>query len=80
MNANEAVIKRILELCEERSISINKLSLMSGMTQSTVHNAVSGRNKTTSISTIKKLCDGLDIPIIEFFCSELFNDLEQEVK
>ena len=80
MNIGEAVKKRILELCREQDISINKLCSISGVTQSTVNNIVSGRNNSATISTIKKLCDGLGISIEEFFHSELFRDLEQEVK
>lgn len=80
MNIGAAVKERILELCKERSISINKLSSMSGVTQSTVNNIISGRNHSTTISTIKKLCDGLGITVEEFFQSELFQDLEQEIK
>lgn len=80
MTVGEAVKERILQLCREESISINKLSSISGVTQSTVNNIVSGRNHSTTISTIKKLCDGLGITIEEFFHSELFRDLEQEVK
>ena len=79
-NIGEAVKERILQLCNEQDISINKLSTMSGVTQSTVNNIVSGRNRSTTISTIKKLCDGLGITIEEFFCSELFRNLEQEIK
>ena len=80
MNIGEAVKERILELCREQDISINKLSSMSGVTQSTVNNIVSGRNRSTTISTIKKLCDGLGITIEDFFHSELFRGLEQELK
>ena len=80
MNIGEAVRERILELCRERDISINRLSSMSGVTQSTVNNIVSGRNRSTTISTIKKLCDGLDITIEEFFHSDLFRELEQEIQ
>ena len=80
MTIGVAVKERILELCEEYRISPNKLSVMSGVTQSTVNNIIGGRNKSTTISTIKKLCDGLGITIQEFFQSELFLDLEQEVK
>ena len=76
MNIGEAVKERILELCREHDITINKLSNMSGVTQSTVNNIVSGRNNSTTISTIKKLCDGLGITIEEFFHSELFRGLE----
>ena len=80
MNIGEAVRERILELCRERDISINRLSSMSGVTQSTVNNIVSGRNRSTTISTIKKLCDGLGITIEEFFHSDLFRALEQEIQ
>ena len=80
LNIGEAVKQRIVQLCQEADISINKLSRISGVTQSTVNNIVSGRNHSTTISTIKKLCDGLGITIEEFFHSELFRDLEQEIK
>lgn len=80
MNIGEAVKERILELCREKKISINKLCNMSGVTQSTVNNIISGRNHSATISTIKKLCDGLGITIEEFFHSELFRNLEQELK
>ena len=80
MNIGEAVKERILEQCREHDISVNKLSSMSGVTQSTVNNIVSGRNNSATVSTIKKLCDGLGITIEEFFNSELFRGLEQEIK
>lgn len=80
MNIGNAVKIRILELCQNRNISINKLGTMSGVTQSTINNIVSGRNHSTTISTIKKLCDGLNITIINFFNSDIFENLEQEIK
>lgn len=80
MTIGEAVKERILELCRQKDLSINKLSTMSGVTQSTVNNIVSGRNRSATISTIKKLCDGMGITIEDFFNSELFRGLEQEIK
>lgn len=76
----QAVRERIIELCREHDISINKLCDMSGVTQSTVNNIVSGRNNSATVATIKKLCDGLGITIQDFFNSELFIGLEQEIK
>ena len=76
----EAVRARIVELCQERNISVNRISNISGVTQSTVNNIVSGRNRSATISTIKKLCDGFGITIQEFFDAEQFRDLEQEVR
>ena len=80
MTVGEAVRQRIIQLCQERDVSINKLSSISGVTQSTVNNIVSGRNNSATVSTIKKLCDGLGITIDEFFHSDLFAGLEQEIK
>lgn len=79
LNIGEAVKIRILELCNKHSLTINKLATISGVTQSTLNNITSGRNKGTNISTIKKLCDGLDISIQDFFNSDIFDDLEQEI-
>lgn len=80
MRIGEAVRQRIVELCQQQDISVNKLSNISGVTQSTVNNIVSGRDRSATISTIKKLCDGFGITIQEFFDTEQFHDLEQEVK
>ena len=80
MTIGEAVRQRIIQLCQDRDISINKLSSLSGVTQSTVNNIVSGRNNSATVSTIQKLCDGLGITIDDFFHSDLFKGLEQEIK
>ena len=80
MTVGEAVRERILELCKERNLSINKLCSISGVPQSTVNNIISGRNNSATVATVKKLCDGLDITIEAFFSSPLFRDLEQEIK
>ena len=80
MNRGEATRERIIELCKQKSITVNKLSTICGITQSTLNNIICGRNKSTTISTIKKICDGLEINIREFFNSRLFDSLEQEIK
>lgn len=80
MNISDATKIRIKELCHEKEITINKLATISGITQSTLNNIVGGRNKGTTISTIKKICDGFEISIQEFFNSPIFENLEQEVK
>ena len=80
MQIGNAVKLRIIELCDERNITINKLSTMCGITQSTLNNIISGRNKSMTVSTVKKICVGLNITIRDLFESEIFDDLEQEVK
>ena len=80
MTIAEATVKRLLELCSERNITINKISNISGITQSTVSDIVNGTTTNTGIVTIKKLCDGFDISVRAFFDSPLFDDLGQEVR
>ena len=80
MNVGQAVRERIAELCEEKHITINKLANISGITQSTLNNIMSGRNNSTTISTIQKICDCLEITVTDFFDSPLFLGIEQEIK
>lgn len=80
MTIGEACRARIIALCEENKITVNKLAIISGITQSTLNNIVSGRNNSATVSTIKKLCDGLEISILDFFDSDIFKNLEQEIK
>lgn len=80
MTIGEAVRRRILDLCREYHITPNHLAAISGVTQSTVNNILSGRNKSTTVSTLKKLCDGLNISILDFFNAEVFSNLEQELQ
>ena len=80
MTIGEAVRQRILQLCEQRNLSVNKLCTLSGVTQSTMNNNINGRNNSMTVSTLKKLCDGMGISIQEFFNSEIFCNLEQEIK
>ena len=75
-----AIKERIFELCRERGITINKLATICGLTQSTVNNITSGRNNSATVSTIKKICDGMNISLKEFFDSPLFDSLEQEMR
>ena len=80
MDIGEATRKRILELCAQHNITVNRMATLSGITQSTLNNIICGRNNSTTISTIKKICDGLEIHVRDFFNSPLFDGLEQELK
>lgn len=79
MRVAEAIAKRILNLCEERNISINKLALMSGLTQSTVQSIVGGKSKNPKVLTVVRICDSLNIKLEEFFADKLFEDLDIEL-
>lgn len=80
MNIYEFVVKRIYDLCHERGITPNALSYLAGISQSTVKSILNGESKNPGIVTLKKICDGFEITIVEFFDTEEFYDLEQEIK
>ena len=73
-------MERFLELCQQRNIRPNELATRSGVTPSTVYSMLDQRRKDISIVTIKKLCDGLDITLGEFFSTPEFDQLEQEIQ
>ena len=79
MDVSDAAAKRILDLCNNYGITVNKLCTLSGVTPSTVNDIVNRRTKNVGIITIKKLCDGLSITIPEFFNTTYFFELEQEL-
>ena len=80
MNTKEAVAKRIVELCGERKIATNALAILSGVSPSTIYSMLNEKSQNPGVVSIKKLCDGLEISIREFFDSPIFDDIEQEIQ
>ena len=80
MDTRAAIASRIEMLCKERGITINALSYISGVSNSTIKGIFYKRSKNPGVVTIKKLCDGLDITLGEFFSTAEFDNLEQEIK
>ena len=80
MNTKEAVAKRIVELCEARSIAINALANISGVSPSTIYSMLNEKSQNPGVVSIKKICDGLEISVREFFDCDIFDNLEQEIK
>lgn len=76
----EAVTARFVELMKERGIKTNELANRSGVTPSSVYSMLDPRRKEVSVNLVKKLCDGLDITLGEFFSAAVFDDLEQEIQ
>ena len=80
MKAKEAVAQRILQLCEERELTVNMLATESGVPPSSVYSMLNQKSKNPGVVSLKKLCDGLGITLRFFFDSDLFDDLEQEIQ
>lgn len=80
MGVKQAVVLRFKEIMKQRNMRPNELANLSGVTPSTVYSMLDERRKELSINVIKKLCDGLDMTLGEFFCVPLFDNLDQEIK
>lgn len=80
MSVKDVVAKRFEDLCRERGITPNELATLSGVTPSTVYSMLDESRRDVSITTIKKLCDGLEISLPVFFSTPIFDSLEQEIQ
>ena len=80
MTVKDAVADRFTELYRVRGIKANELACLSGVTPSTVYSMLDSRRRDVSITTIKKLCDGFEITLGEFFSTTEYDALEQEIR
>lgn len=80
METIDAVKNRILQLCGQRNISINKLATLCALPPLSIKNILYGKSQNPKLLTIKMICDGLDITLSEFFSTPEFDNLEQEIK
>lgn len=80
MKTTEAVRNRILQLCQERNMTINRLATVSALPPSSIKNILYGRSQNHKLLTIKLICDGLDITLGQFFSTPEFDGLEQELE
>ena len=80
MSVKDAVAERFASLCRERGIKPNELATLSGVTPSTVYSMLDARRRDVSVVTVKKLCDGLNLSLGEFFSAAEFDALEQEIR
>ena len=79
MNTQEAIARHIVQFCKGRGITQARLSTTSSVPQATIKSILNGESKNPGTVTIKKLCDGLEITLGEFFSTPEFNALEQEI-
>ena len=80
MTTKEAIATRIIQICTQRGMAIHALANISGVSPSTVYSMLNEKSQNPGVVSIKKICDGLDISLRHFFDSDLFDDLEQEIK
>ncbi len=80
MTTKEAVAQRIIDLCNERNIAINALANISGVSPSTIYSMLNQKSQNPGVVSIKKICDGLEITVRDFFNDSLFDSTEQEIQ
>ena len=80
MSVKDAVAAQLRAICAQRGIRINELANLSGVTPSTVYSLLDSRRRDVSVVTVKKLCDGLNMTLAEFFAAPVFDELEQEIQ
>ena len=80
MTVKDAVAERFRQICKERNIKPNELANRAGITPSSVYSMLDPKRREVSINLVKKLCDGLDMTLGEFFSTPEFDDLEQEIR
>ena len=78
MKISEAMSKKILKICNERNISVNKLATMCCLTQSTIQNIVECNSNNSKLLTVVRICDGIGISLKDFFDDEIFNNIDRE--
>ena len=78
MKLNDAIIKRIEEICEEKKSNVCDLALSGGMSPSAIYDLIKGRTKCSKVVTVKRFCEGAGITLTEFFDRDYFNDPEAD--
>lgn len=78
MKTNEAILKRINELCQEKDRNICQACLNGGKSPSALYDLIKGRTKCPKVTTVKSFCEGVGITLAEFFSSDYFNDLDDD--
>ena len=80
MTLGKAVAERILELCREHNYSLNQFATISGISHSTLQSIMDGQSQDPKLSTIKKICDGFEMTLQQFFETDYFDSLEQQIQ
>ncbi len=80
MKLSKAVSQKILKICDEKNLSINKLATICCVTQSTIQGLIQEKPESPKLATITKICEGLGITLEEFFADPLFDDIERNDK
>ena len=78
MKLNDAIIKRIYEICEERNSNVCDISLAGGMSPSAIYDLIKGRTKCSKVITVKRFCEGAEMTLAEFFDREYFDDIVED--
>ena len=80
MTLKETIANRILQLCEERQLTPYSLAMLCGIDKTTIYSIIGDKSRSPEVAMIKKICDGVGITLGQFFSTDEFDQLEQEIK
>ena len=80
MTLKETIANRILQLCEERQLTPYSLAMLCGLDKTTIYSIIGDKSRSPEVATIKKICDGVGITLGQFFSTDEFDKLEQEIQ
>lgn len=78
MKLNDAIVKRIYEICKEKNSNVCDMALNGGMSPSAIYDIIKGRTKCSKVITIKRFCEGAGITLSAFFDRDYFNSAEED--
>ena len=72
MSIKEALVIRLTELMNEKGLTAYRLSMLTGVNQTTIGDIKHKRNTAVNVRILFELCQGLGIEIYDFFNSPVF--------
>lgn len=76
MQIEEAIGKRLRELCEEKNITLSGLATKAGIHHTTVLRICTDKGKEIKPRTLEKLLDALEISPRQFYNSDIFDHVD----
>ncbi len=74
MEYAELYVSRIRALCQKRGISLNRLAVMSGVSQSTLDNIMRFQTKNPRVQTLHRIALAFNMTLAEFLDFKALND------
>lgn len=65
MTYADAIAKRLLDICEQQKITVNRLCTLSGVSHTTIQDIITGKTRNITLRTLHRLAIGLNMTLSE---------------